>query len=159
MWGSCGETRLLTLQKLQNRAARIVTNSCYDAPADTLIETLNWPTIVEINKLEIATMIYKSLNGLTPTFLSNIFSRNSTRDTVYMRNSETDLQVPLFKTANGQNSFAYRGAHLWNSLESEVKKAPSVISFHFIYKKYRGNPSAVADFQGASRFTSSQSKK
>ena len=43
--------------------------------------------------------------------------------------TETDLQVPLFKTANGQNSFAYRGAHLWSSLESEVKNAPFVIVF------------------------------
>ena len=59
----------------------------------------------------------------------NIFSRNSIRDTVYLGNSETDLQVPLFKTANGQNSFAYRWAHLWNSLDSEVKKAPSVLAF------------------------------
>ena len=74
-------------------------------------------------------MAYKSLNGLAPTYLSNIFSGNSTRDAVYLRNSETDLQVPLFKTANGQNSFAYRGAHLWNSLESEVKNAPSVSVF------------------------------
>ena len=129
MWGICGETRLLSLQKLQNRAARIVTNSSYVAPADDLIEKLNWPTIVEIIKRETATMVYKSLNGLAPTYLSNIFSRNSTRDTVYLRNSETDLQVPLFKTANGQNSFAYRGAHLWNSLESKVKKAPSVSVF------------------------------
>ena len=48
------------LQKLQNRAARIVTNSGCDAPADALIEKLNWPTIVEIIKREIATMVYKS---------------------------------------------------------------------------------------------------
>ena len=95
-----------------------------------LTPMLNWPTIVEIIKRETETTAYKSLNGLAPTYLSNIFSRKSTRDTVYLRNSETDLQVPLFKTVNGQNSFAYRGAHLWNSLESEVKKAPSVIVFN-----------------------------
>ena len=109
VWGSCGETKLLTLQKLQNRTARIVKNSGYDAPAAALIEKLNWPNIIEIIKRETATMVYKSLNGLAPTYLSNIFSRNSTRDTVYLRNSETDMQVPLFKTANGQNSFAHRG--------------------------------------------------
>ena len=69
-------------------------------------------------------MVYKSLNGLSLTYLSNIFSRNSIPDTVYLRTSETDSQVLLFKIANGQNSFAYRGAHLWNSLECEVKKYP-----------------------------------
>ena len=47
------------------------------------------------------------------------------KDTVYLRNSETDLRVPLFKTANGQKSVAYCAAHLWNNLESEVKTAPS----------------------------------
>ena len=74
-------------------------------------------------------MVYKSLNGLVPMYLSNIFSRNSTRDTIYLRNSENDLRVPLFKTVNGQKSFACRGAHLWNNLESEVKKAPSLFVF------------------------------
>ena len=74
-------------------------------------------------------MVYKFLNGLAPTYLSNILSRNSIRDTVYLRNSKTDLQVPLFKTANGQKSFVYRWAHVWNSLDSEVKRAPPILAF------------------------------
>ena len=64
VWGSCGESRRLTLQKLQNRAARIVTNSSYDAPADALIQQLKWPNIAEIIKRETATIVYKYLNGL-----------------------------------------------------------------------------------------------
>ena len=103
VWGSCGESRRLTLQKLQNRAARIVTNSSYDAPADALIQQLKWPNIAEIIKRETATIVYKSLNGLAPTYLSNIFSKNSSRRTVKLRNSETDLRIPLYKTSNGQN--------------------------------------------------------
>ena len=130
--GSCGETRLLTLQKLQNRAARMVTSSSYVASADALIEKLNWPTISEIIKRETATMVYKSLNGLVPMYLSNIFSRDSTRDTIYLRNSENDLRVPLFKTANGQKSVAYRGAHLWNNLESEVQKHPLYLCLNIV---------------------------
>ena len=74
-------------------------------------------------------MVHKSLNGLIPLYLSNVFSRNSTRDSVYLRNSESDLRVFLFKTANGQKSFAYRGAHLGNNLQFEVKKAPSLSVF------------------------------
>ena len=74
-------------------------------------------------------MVYKSLNGLVPMYLLNIFSRNSTRDSVYLRNSESDLRVSLLKTTNRQISFAYRGARLWNNLESEVEKAPSLSVF------------------------------
>ena len=50
---------------------------------------------------------------------------NCVRDTAYLRNSGTDLRVLLFNIANGRVSFAYHGAHLWNSHESEVKQAPS----------------------------------
>ena len=105
VWGSCGESRRLTLQKLQNRAARIVTNSSYDAPADALIQQLKWPNIAEIIKRETATIVYKSLNGFAPTYLSNIFSKNSSWRTVKLRNLETDLRIPLYKTSNGQKSF------------------------------------------------------
>ena len=38
-------------------------------------------------------MVYKSLNGLVPMYLSNIFSRNSNRGSVYLRNSESDLII------------------------------------------------------------------
>ena len=69
---SCREPRPLTLQKLQNCAARIVANSSYDARAEGLIEKLNWPTISEIIKRETTTIVYKSLNGLVPMYLSNI---------------------------------------------------------------------------------------
>ena len=34
--------------QLQNRAARIVTNSNYDAPAANLIKELKWPTVHDI---------------------------------------------------------------------------------------------------------------
>ena len=85
VWGSCGETRFLTLQKLQNRAARIVTNSSYVASTDDLIEKLNWPTISEIIERETATMVYKSLNGLVPMYLSNIFSRNYSRHYLFKK--------------------------------------------------------------------------
>ena len=91
LWRSCWETRLLTLQMLQNRAARIVTNSSCDAPADVVIHELDWPTIAEIIKRDTATMVCKSLNGLAPGYLSNIFVRNSSRDTVYLRNSALRL--------------------------------------------------------------------
>ena len=64
VWGCCGVTKLQTLQKLQNRVARIVTKSSFDTPPIGLIQSLNWPTVSNIIKGETATTVYKSLNGL-----------------------------------------------------------------------------------------------
>ena len=49
------------LQKLQNRAARIVTNSSYDAPAVNLLKELKWPTVQDMIKQETATNVFKSI--------------------------------------------------------------------------------------------------
>ena len=51
------------LQKLQNRAARIVTNSSYDAPAAILIKELKWPTVHDMIKQETTTIVFKSMSN------------------------------------------------------------------------------------------------
>ena len=77
VWGACGGTRLQVLQKLQNRAARIVTNSSYDSSPSPLIKTLNWPTVADMIQVETACMVYKSINELAPGYLSQIFTKKS----------------------------------------------------------------------------------
>ena len=57
MWGNCSKTLSNKLQKLQNRAARILTFSSFDANADTL----GWNSQRQMHR---AIMVYKSLNGL-----------------------------------------------------------------------------------------------
>ena len=101
VWGCCGVTKLQTLQKLQNRAARIVTKSRFDTPAMALIRSLNWPTVNDIIRSETATTMYKSLNGLVREYLSDFFEKNSTRNVRKLRNTDTDLSLPLQKTNYG----------------------------------------------------------
>ena len=48
VWSNCGITALQKLQKLQNRAARIVTNSPYDASALPLIKQLGWLNVQQM---------------------------------------------------------------------------------------------------------------
>ena len=135
VWGCCGKTRIDNLQKLQNRAARIVTNSSFHVSAADLIKRLGWPTISDIILSETATIIYKSTNSLAPEYLSEIFVQNSALTTMRLRNTEADLRVPLFKTSNGQKSISFRGPKLWNQLSSDVKLAPSLAAFKRRLKK------------------------
>ena len=45
VWRNCSKRKIDSLQKVQNRAARIIMNSAYDASAAPLIQSLGWPTI------------------------------------------------------------------------------------------------------------------
>ena len=83
--------------------------SKFDTPAMELIHNLNWPAVIDIIRSETATTMYKSLNGLVPEYLSDLFVKNSTRNVRELRNTETDLLLPLRKTKNGQNAVSFRG--------------------------------------------------
>ena len=60
-------------------------------------------------KQETATIIFKSISGLVPTYLSTLFVRNSTRDIVDLRNCETDLIAARKKTSSGQKALSFHG--------------------------------------------------
>ena len=93
IWGSCGASALDKLQKLQNRGARIVTNSPYDASALPLIGSFGWQTIRELIDIETSKMVYKSQNALAPDFLRNIFQNVSEATNRQLRNSKTSLRL------------------------------------------------------------------
>ena len=129
VWGCCGNTDINQLKKLQNRAARIVTNSSFDSPSRPLIVNLGWKTIRELVDEESRSMVYKSLNGLAPQYMRNLFTRNSACNSRSLRNSATDLRLPMKTSANGQKCFSFRGAKLWNSLPAETKQASFTDTF------------------------------
>ena len=60
VWGSCGKVLSNKLQKLQNRAARVLTFSNYDADAHQLLRKLNWDNLETRRQIVKAEMVYKS---------------------------------------------------------------------------------------------------
>ena len=65
----------IMIQKLQNKAARIVTNSPFGASAAPLLQRLGWPSVQKMINKETGSMVYKSLNSLAPKYLSDLFVR------------------------------------------------------------------------------------
>ena len=66
VWGSCGKTLRDKLQKLQNRAARVLTFSNYDADATELLEFLGWKNLARQQDIHKATMMFRCLHELAP---------------------------------------------------------------------------------------------
>ena len=129
VWGCCGNTKMNTLQKLQNRAARIVTGSPFDSSAAPLLQKLGWLSVDMLVHRETSTMVYKSLNGRALDNLCQIFSRLSDVHNRLLRNTKCNLVIPRMRTAYGQNSLAFRGVDTWSKLHSDIKLAPSIQSF------------------------------
>ena len=111
------ESIKLVLRKLQNRAAKIIINSYYDASAFPLLSILQWLSIDGIINRETITMVYKPIDNLVLIYLCNLFTKNSSRHIVTLRNSYTDLYVLFMNTKNVQTSFSYRFALFWSGLK------------------------------------------
>ena len=73
VWDCAGDTIIQKLQKLQNRAARIVTNSRFDKTSLPLIAQLGWHNVKEMVDFETATIVYKSLHGLALPYMQDMF--------------------------------------------------------------------------------------
>ena len=113
VWDSCGSTLAEKLQKLQNRAARVLTFSTYDTNADHLY---GWKNLASQRKIAKTIMVYKSLNGLAPDYLAEMFIDRSNITNYTLRDTSGKLAIPQPRTDYLKNSFSYSGAVLWNSL-------------------------------------------
>ena len=105
VWGCAGTTEINRLQKFQNRAARMVTNSSFDTPSNQLIDHLGWKTINELIDIESKTMVFKSLNELAPSYLLSLFRKNSQSSSYRLLNTSTDLRLPKNVQKTARNPF------------------------------------------------------
>ena len=98
--GYCAKTLSDKLQRLQNRAVRVLTNTCYDADANQLLKELGWDNLETRRQKLKAEMVYKSLNGLAPNYyLSSKFIQRSDVITAYnLRDSDGKLAILLPRT-------------------------------------------------------------
>ena len=68
------------VQKLQNRAARVLTYSSYGVDTGHLFKLLGWINLACQQQIQRATMVYRSLHGLAPNYLS---SKSERREVAY----------------------------------------------------------------------------
>ena len=74
VWDVFSETQSKRLQKLQNRAARIIMNMSNDTDDSVALKALGWKTLKVERKKAKAKMMYKLLNNMGPQSLTNLFT-------------------------------------------------------------------------------------
>ena len=123
------------IQKLQNRAARVLTSASYDASTDFLLDKLGWKYLKTQREIAKGTMVYKALNGLAPNYLAQMFTERSRITNYTLRDTSDKFALPQPRTNYMKYSFSYSKAALWNSLPIEVRQAHALSQF----KTYYGN--------------------
>ena len=126
VWGSMTKGLSHKIQKLQNRAARIITYSNYVRSKD-ILSNLGWKDLAERRHDQLATIMFKSMNGQVPQYIYQLFTKNSDVHKYNLRRSGDSLFIPRPNTEALKKSFSYRGALLWNSLTSQQCNTSSIL--------------------------------
>jgi hypothetical protein len=135
VWGS---TNIERLYKLQKRTARMIFDLPTQTPTKPLLEKLKWMSIMDRVSYRKAVMVYKSLNGLVPSYMRKLFKLVkdvSTRSTRHVDNTKLYLQ-------SGNNlkkytdNFSYSAAITWNNIPAEIREASSINAFKGAYVKW-----------------------
>ena len=74
VWDNCSNYLLDNLQKIQNRAARIITGESYEIRSSDLLRKLNWPNLKERRSHQKAIFMFKVKNEQVAQSVAELFS-------------------------------------------------------------------------------------
>ena len=135
IWQSTSKTSLDSLQKLQNRAGRIILklNPYLHTPVLQIHDILGWNKLSCRQNEHMYIMMFKILHGLTPGYLKSdlVFKVYN-----YSLRSNGNLNLPKPKTNNCKRTFFYRGASMYNQLSLHARNSSTVQSFKLNVQDY-----------------------
>lgn len=125
VWHFCKASDRKKLERVQERALRVVYNN-KTSTYEQLLELANLPSLHNRRLQDIAILMYKVKNNLSPSNISDIF--NTTDKGYALRNA--DFHLPRWNTVKyGKHSIRYFGPHLWSKLSYSDKQHTTIGSF------------------------------
>ena len=113
VWNICSITLKTSLQKLQNRAARVITGDSYDIRSEQVLGKLGWKTLEERRGIKLTKYMSKVIEGGCPEILSNLFEKCN-KEKYNLRSNGKLLRLSKPNTNSIKRSFSYKGAKVWN---------------------------------------------
>ena len=132
VWSKGVKANLVRLQRLQNRAGRVVLRCDIRTHIADIHSQLKWPLCQDSINLHKCLLVGKCIYGEVPQYLQGIFQRVDSVHNHGTRRAEAGLFVPKANSTAAKNMFAYEAAVLYNGLRSlpmVLKSADNVIDF------------------------------
>jgi len=109
------------VQRLQNRAGRVILRWKHRSHVADIHRKLGWLTCNQNFKLHEALMVGKCLFGRVPSYLRGKFMYARDFHSHSTRHSNSKLFVPRVNCSAAKNLFCYHGALLFNSLPTNIQ--------------------------------------
>ena len=132
IWGQCAEKDLKQLQRLQNRAARLITKEFdyRNVRGLSLAKKLKWQSVKERIHYMNSVMMFKCLNNEAPNYLCDNFTKLQDLNDYNTRASNSNvLLLPSAKSNAYRNSLSFNGASVWNGLHENIRMQKTLTSF------------------------------
>ena len=127
--GVCGLQQLRRLQLVQNAAARLLTCTKKQKHITPVLASLHWLPVRFRIDFKILLLVFKSLHGLAPPYLSEMLSTRTPARSLRSSN-QLLFEVPRSRLkSRGDRAFSVVAPKLWNALPLHVRVADSVDCF------------------------------
>ena len=129
VWGYLGTTLSNKLQRMQNRAARIITKCGHEYRSTVLLSYLNLSNLQTRRNHQLSILMLKLSQGLIPNYLTDLFTRTDQIHNYETRHAKSNYRFPKPNSNAMKQSFICRGAVVWNKLPSEIQNSISIGQF------------------------------
>ena len=125
------------LQRLQNRAARLIYRVSRRNSATPLLREMHWLPVQQRIEFKILVHVYNCIHGSSPVYLQDLIELyNPGRQGLRSSGDSTRLAIPRTNRSFGDKSFSVLGPTLWNNLPKSVRAAPNVQCFKKLLKTH-----------------------
>jgi len=135
IWATCSSVVLEKLFRIQKKAIRLIANSDWNAHSAPLFRDFNVLTVHQINRLQVASFMFKVFNKLLPQYFNDMFISNSLVHNYNTRQCD-DFHVPYHRLVLTSNSIRVYGVNVWNSIPRDLRNTNSLKLFRIKYKLY-----------------------
>ena len=117
VWHFCGKLNTAKIEKIQERALKIIYKD-YNSSYDELLINTDTPSLFMSRIRLILFEVYKCIRDINPPIINEIFENKPI--TYSFRNKHKIEQKKKRTTTYGLRSFGYTGAKLWNDISPHI---------------------------------------
>ena len=133
LWGNSKKC-INTMNKLQERTARIIKRNISDNSDSSVVNDLHWLSFENRCKYHLAVLVYQ--RNLTPNYILELLSFSS-NETYSLRSiSNNQMMMPKIRTNYMKQSFSYKSTKTWNEIPVSIRSKSSVNVFKKSLQNY-----------------------